>query len=85
MIAPSAMLSGGTGSLPMAATLYPVGVWRSSTAFTALDPMSSPTSDLGRRKNAINRYLARLRKTCGCNTVRYVRVGAASSRTLGAP
>ena len=39
--------------------LPPLGA--NSTAFTALDPMSSPTSDFVRRENRPNRYLARLR------------------------
>src|SRR6478672_10547097 len=47
MIAPSTMLSGGTGSVPKAETRkapLPEGV--SSTALTALDPMSRPTTAL---------------------------------------
>src|SRR5205814_2011186 len=45
MIAPSTMLSGGTGSTATAPTLKPLPLARSSTALTALDPMSSPTTD----------------------------------------
>ncbi len=44
MIAPSTMLSGGTGSAASADTLYPFPDGLSSTALTALDPMSSPTT-----------------------------------------
>ena len=44
MMAPSTMESGGTGSLPNAATRYPLPAGFSSTALTALDPMSSPTT-----------------------------------------
>src|SRR3954465_14272636 len=47
MIAPSTMLSGGAGSLAKAATLYDFPAAFSSTALTALDPMSSPTTALG--------------------------------------
>ena len=46
MIAPSTMLSGGTGSTPMATTLKPRPDALSSIALTALDPMSSPTTGL---------------------------------------
>src|SRR5205807_5734501 len=46
MIAPSTMLSGGMGSMPNAATLKPLPTAFNSTAFTALDPMSSPTTPL---------------------------------------
>ena len=45
MIAPSTMLSGGIGSVPYAATRKPLPAALSSTALTALDPMSSPTTD----------------------------------------
>src|SRR5436190_15981091 len=44
MMAPSTMLSGGTGSEPKATTLYPLPAGLISTALTALDPMSSPTT-----------------------------------------
>src|SRR4030095_7497478 len=44
MMAPSTIESGGTGSLPNAATRNPFPDGLSSTAFTALDPMSSPTT-----------------------------------------
>src|SRR5471030_1286932 len=44
MIAPSTMLSGGTGSMASAATLKPLPTAFSSTALTALDPMSRPTT-----------------------------------------
>src|SRR5204863_3321929 len=47
MIAPSTMLSGGTGSLANAATLYDFPTAFSSTALTALDPMSRPTTAFG--------------------------------------
>ncbi len=43
MIAPSTIASGGTGSVPNAATLNPFPAGFSSTALTALEPMSSPT------------------------------------------
>src|SRR6185503_17269265 len=46
MMAPSTIESGGTGSLPNAATRNPFPDGFSSTAFTALDPMSSPTTAL---------------------------------------
>ena len=46
MMAPSTMLSGGIGSLPKAVTLNALPVGFSSTALTALDPMSSPTTAL---------------------------------------
>src|SRR5438034_10474189 len=46
MIAPSTMLSGGIGSLANAATLYDLPVTFNSTALTALDPMSRPTTAL---------------------------------------
>ena len=42
MTAPSTMLSGGTGSLPKAETRNPLPAGLSSTALTALEPMSSP-------------------------------------------
>ena len=45
MMAPSTMLSGGTGSMATASTLKPLPYGRSSTALTALEPMSSPTID----------------------------------------
>src|SRR5205823_3024937 len=44
MIAPSTMLSGGTGWTANAPTLYPLPAGFSSTALTALEPMSSPTT-----------------------------------------
>src|SRR5262249_54940234 len=44
MIAPSTMLSGGTGSMPKATTFHPLPAAFSSTAFTALEPMSRPTT-----------------------------------------
>src|SRR4051794_14100739 len=43
MMAPSTMLSVGIGSVPNADTLKPLPTARSSTALTALDPMSRPT------------------------------------------
>ena len=46
MMAPSTIESGGTGSLPNAATRNPFPDGFSSTALTALDPMSSPTTAL---------------------------------------
>src|SRR5947208_1250965 len=46
MMAPSTMLSGGIGSLANAATLYVLPTALSSTALTALDPMSRPTTAL---------------------------------------
>src|SRR5678816_1649105 len=46
MIAPSTMLSGGTGSLAKATTLKFLPEAFSSTALTALEPMSRPTTDL---------------------------------------
>src|SRR5439155_1821270 len=44
MMAPSTMLSGGTGSMANATTLKPFPTAFSSTALTELDPMSSPTT-----------------------------------------
>src|SRR5215475_8844039 len=44
MIAPSTMLSGGTGSLARATTRKPFPAGLSSTALTALDPISRPTT-----------------------------------------
>src|SRR5438132_10150950 len=46
MIAPSTMLSGGIASLAKAATLNDLPFAFSSTALTALDPMSRPTTAL---------------------------------------
>src|SRR5712671_1128898 len=46
MIAPSTILSGGIGSMPTAVTLNVLPVARNSTALTALDPMSRPTTGL---------------------------------------
>src|SRR5713101_4767940 len=46
MMAPSTMLSDGTGSLPHATTLNPRPTALSSIALTALEPMSRPTTDL---------------------------------------
>src|SRR6267142_1432993 len=45
MIAPSTMLSGGTGWLANATTLKPLPTAFNSTALTALDPMSRPITD----------------------------------------
>src|SRR5262245_42270738 len=44
MIPPSTMLSGGTGSMPNATTFHALPADFSSTALTALDPMSRPTT-----------------------------------------
>src|SRR5262249_312825 len=44
MIAPSTMLSGGTGSMPKATTFHAFPDGLSSTALTALEPMSRPTT-----------------------------------------
>src|SRR5688572_22719993 len=44
IMAPSTIASAGTGSMPKAATRKSLAVGLSSTAFTALDPMSSPTT-----------------------------------------
>src|SRR6266478_5939304 len=44
MMAPSTMLSGGTDSMANATTLKPLPTAFSSTALTALDPMSRPTT-----------------------------------------
>src|SRR3982751_3144439 len=44
MMAPSTMLSGGTGSIPNAVTLNDLPEPLSSTALTALEPMSKPTT-----------------------------------------
>ena len=44
MMAPSTMLSGGTGSTANAVTLKPLPDGFSSTALTALEPMSRPTT-----------------------------------------
>src|SRR5689334_4348695 len=49
MMAPSTMLSGGTGSLPNAATLNALPAGLSSTALTALEPISRPTRDFALR------------------------------------
>src|SRR5438105_802702 len=46
MIAPSTMLSGGTGWMPKATTFQPLPACLSSTAFTALEPMSRPMTAL---------------------------------------
>src|SRR5947199_4983128 len=46
MIAPSTMLSRGIASLANALTLYPLPAAFNSTALTALDPMSRPTTAL---------------------------------------
>src|SRR5471030_1462126 len=45
MMAPSTMLSGGIDSMAKAITLKPLPTAFSSTALTALDPMSRPTTD----------------------------------------
>ena len=47
MIAPSTMLSGGTASIANAATRNPLPDGFNSTALTALEPMSRPTTDSG--------------------------------------
>ena len=44
MMAPSTIASAGTGSMPNAVTRKSLAVGLSSTAFTALEPMSSPTT-----------------------------------------
>ena len=44
MMAPSTILSGGTGSVANAETRNPLPAGFSSTAFTALEPMSRPTT-----------------------------------------
>src|SRR4051795_3627224 len=49
MMAPSTMLSGGMGSLPNAATLNALPAGLSSTALTALEPISRPTRDFALR------------------------------------
>src|SRR6476660_1779101 len=46
MMAPSTMLSGGTGWMAKATTLKPFPTAFSSTALTALVPMSRPTTAL---------------------------------------
>ena len=51
MIAPSTMLSGGSGSTPIATTLKPRPEGLSSIALTALEPMSRPTTGLLRLKS----------------------------------
>src|SRR5215212_6386986 len=48
-MAPSTIASGGTCSIPNAATRNPLPAGLSSTALTVLEPMSSPTTDLGLR------------------------------------
>src|SRR2546426_3755878 len=53
MMAPSTMLSGGIGSMPNATTRYALPAGLSSTALTALDPMSSPTIALLLRNTTI--------------------------------
>src|SRR5262245_42949096 len=66
MIAPSTIASGGTGSAPNAVTLYPLPAGFTSTALTALDPMSSPTIVLAFAKSAISSQgvTAELRNRC---------------------
>ena len=44
MMAPSTMVSAGSGSMPKATTFQPLPEAFSSTALTALDPISSPTT-----------------------------------------
>ena len=62
MMAPSTMLSGGTGSMAKAATLdSPCPTAFSSTALTALEPMSSPTTALDLPKPNIVRSPAETR------------------------
>src|SRR5262249_27167843 len=51
MMAPSTMLSGGSGSVPKPVTLYDLPADFSSTALTADDPMSRPTSAFALRRN----------------------------------
>src|SRR6185503_6166636 len=53
MMAPSTMASADTGSMPNAVTRYPLPDGFSSTALTALDPMSSPTTVLAFPKSGI--------------------------------
>src|SRR5206468_7773655 len=77
MIAPSTMLSGGIGSLANAETLYDLPTAFSSTALTALDPMSRPTTslDLPRPNTAAphpqteyqSRFVVNRRKTADCS------------------
>src|SRR5438045_3717907 len=59
MMAPSTMLSAGTGSVPNAVILKPFPAGLSSTAFTALEPMSRPTTDFFLPKPNINTPLVR--------------------------
>src|SRR5438270_101711 len=64
IIAPSTMLSGGTGSIANAMTLYPLPAALSSTALTALEPMSRPTTDFDLpRPNTIVSWLKRVRSS----------------------
>src|SRR5437667_9666735 len=77
MIAPSTMLSGGIGSLANAATLYDLPTALSSTALTALDPISRPTTslDLPRPNTAAphpqteyqSRFVVNRRKIADCS------------------
>src|SRR3954471_2426130 len=52
MIAPSTMLSGGSDSVPKPVTLYVFPDALSSTAFTALEPISRPTRALALRNTS---------------------------------
>src|SRR4051794_28643925 len=70
MIAPSTMLSGGTGSLPNPVTLYPLPAGLSSIALTALEPMSSPTRAFALRNTVVS--------SCSC-----LRCVSESSRGAG--
>jgi hypothetical protein len=54
MMAPSTMASGGTGSAANAVTLYPLPDGFTSTALTALDPMSSPMTVFTFPKSAMS-------------------------------
>src|SRR5438132_8052981 len=69
MMVPSTMLSGGIGSAANAATLKPLPAGFSSTALTALDPMSSPTTafDLPRPNTAYVLHAGSLPRRRGRN------------------
>src|ERR1051326_2404810 len=56
MIAPSTILSGGSGSVPKPVTRYDFPDVFSSTALTADDPMSRPTRAFALRNTAHPRF-----------------------------
>src|SRR5258705_7771070 len=66
MMAPSTIASAGTGSMPNAVTRYPLPDGFSSTALTALDPMSSPTTVLAFPKSGIFPVVSTRKLGNGC-------------------